>query len=294
MIATMSPPESEPSAPGTQPEGICDEHAAASYVREMFSRIAPRYDLLNHLLSLSLDRVWRRRTARRFTHILSRDGARVLDLCCGTGDLTLALGDEEARGRESASSNERDKVKGNGNGGTQRAQRSTEVHRGATIWGSDFAHPMLVRAREKAARGQARNKAVAFVEADALALPWPDASFDLVTAAFGFRNLANYQAGLREIHRVLRPGGEVGILEFAVPRSRIIAALYRMYFTQILPRIGGAVSGSRNAYNYLPASVEKFPAPEELQSQMRAIGFTNPRTDLWTFGVVALHTAGKA
>ncbi|MGH9795355.1 MAG: ubiquinone/menaquinone biosynthesis methyltransferase [Candidatus Acidiferrales bacterium] len=277
-----------PPAPGTQPEGIRDERAAASYVREMFSRIAPRYDLLNHLLSLNLDRVWRRRTARRFAHILSRGDASVLDLCCGTGDLTLALADEAARVRE------RGKVKIKIIGGTQRAQRGTEFHRGATIWGSDFAHPMLVRAVGKAGKSASPDfSEICFVEADALALPWPEASFDLVTVAFGFRNLANYQAGLREIRRVLKPGGEVGILEFAAPRSRMIAALYRMYFTRILPRIGGAVSGSRNAYTYLPASVMKFPSPEELQSQMRAIGFTNPRTALWTFGVVALHTARK-
>ncbi len=306
-------------APGTQPEGIRDERAAASYVREMFSRIAPRYDLLNHLLSLHLDKLWRRRTARRFAHILARADARVLDLCCGTGDLMFAMAAEAVREKRKSENNNKSE------GGTQRARRSAELHRGATVVGSDFAHPMLVRACEKANRGRAFQRVpqgenachpersegsalhphsatrgsatcsacIGFIEADALALPWPEASFDLVTAAFGFRNLANYQAGLREIHRVLKPGGEVGILEFATPRSRMIAALYRMYFTQILPRIGGAVSGSRNAYNYLPASVSKFPSTEELQSQMRAIGFANPRTDLWTFGVVALHMAGK-
>ncbi len=283
----MSPPASQQPTPGTQPDGIRDERAAALYVREMFSRIAPRYDLLNHLLSLNLDRAWRRRTARRFGRILARADARVLDLCCGTGDLTLALAAEAASEKRKSESNNKSE------GGTQRAQRSAESHRGAVVWGSDFAHPMLVRAREKTARAKTSAMAAAFVEADALALPWPDASFDLVTAAFGFRNLANYQAGLREIRRVLKPGGEVGILEFAAPRSRVIAALYRLYFTQILPRVGGAVSGSRNAYNYLPASVMKFPPPAELQSQMRAIGFANPRTDLWTFGIVALHTAGK-
>ncbi len=243
------------SAPGTRPEGVADERAASSYVREMFSRIAPRYDLLNHLLSLNLDKVWRRRTARRFQPILARPEARVLDLCCGTGDLALALYREAS----------------------------------AAIFGSDFAHPMLVRAREKSAATRIR-----YFEADALRLPCADESVDLVTAAFGFRNLANYEAGLREIYRVLRPGGEAGILEFAAPQSGVLGALYRMYFTQVLPRVGGAVSGSRAAYSYLPASVAKFPEPEELQAQMRTIGFTGARSELWTLGIVALHSATKS
>jgi demethylmenaquinone methyltransferase/2-methoxy-6-polyprenyl-1,4-benzoquinol methylase len=263
--------------PGTQPEGIRDERAAAGYVREMFSRIAPRYDLLNHLLSFSLDRVWRRRTARRFRHILRRGDARALDLCCGTGDLTLALNREA----EKAERKSKDL--------TQRAQRSTETHRGARVWGSDFAHPMLVRAREKSAGLLLR-----YFEGDAMQLPVGDANFDLVTAAFGFRNLANYEAGLREIWRVLRPGGEVGILEFAAPRSRFIGAMYKLYFTQIVPRLGGAVSGNRAAYAYLPVSVEKFPEREELHAKMREIGFVDARAELWTFGIVALHTARKA
>jgi demethylmenaquinone methyltransferase/2-methoxy-6-polyprenyl-1,4-benzoquinol methylase len=124
-------------------------------------------------------------------------------------------------------------------------------------------------------------------------LPVGDASVDLVTAAFGFRNLANYEAGLREIWRVLRPGGEVGILEFAAPRSRFIGAMYRLYFTQIVPRLGGAVSGNRAAYAYLPASVEKFPEREELHAKMREIGFTDTRAEMWTFGIVTLHRASK-
>jgi len=283
MSAQAEPVEQEPRnprpAPGTQPEGIRDERAAAGYVRDMFSRIAPRYDLLNHLLSLNLDTLWRRRTARRFRHILQRPHARVLDLCCGTGDLTLALLAEAAKGKTSTQRSQRHRARGD-------ARETAEGL--AAVWGSDFAHPMLVRAREKSAATPAL-----FFESDSLQLPLPDASFDLVTAAFGFRNLANYQAGLREIWRVLRPGGEVGILEFAAPRSRCIGALYRLYFTQIVPRLGGAVSGSRAAYAYLPASVEKFPRNEELHAKMREIGFAGARADLWTFGIVALHTARK-
>lgn len=254
-----------PRVPGTQPEGIRDEREAASYVRDMFSRIAPRYDLLNHLLSLSLDKVWRRRTARRFRHILTRPQANVLDLCCGTGDLTLALWRQGSGGGEGSDGGE-----------------------GATVWGSDFAHPMLVRALEKSAATSVR-----YFEADAMRLPCADESVDLVTAAFGFRNLANYETGLREIYRVLRPGGEVGILEFAAPRNAFIGAMYRLYFSHIVPRVGGSISGNRAAYAYLPVSVDKFPEREELHARMQSIGFRDTHTELWTFGIVALHTARK-
>jgi demethylmenaquinone methyltransferase/2-methoxy-6-polyprenyl-1,4-benzoquinol methylase len=245
--------------PGARPEGARDESEAARQVREMFSRIAPRYDFLNHLLSLDLDRVWRRRVAELFGHILGRTEARALDLCCGTGDLTLAL---------------------------ERAGR-------ATIFGTDFAHPMLVRAREKAAR-EGRAASGAYVEADALRLPFADSSFDLATVAFGFRNLANYERGLREMHRVLRPGGEVGILEFAEPRGAVLGRLYRFYFTKIIPRLGGAISGNATAYSYLPSSVAEFPQPEELAAMMSCAGLENIRFELWTIGSVALHTARRA
>lgn len=267
--------------PGTQPEGIRDERAAAGYVREMFSRIAPRYDLLNHLLSFSLDRVWRRRTARRFAHVLRRADARALDLCCGTGDLTLALFAEAEQGKSKTLTQSAQRHRDRGETGEPDEGR-------AEVWGSDFAHPMLVRAREKSAGLPLR-----YFEGDAMQLPVGDANLDLVTAAFGFRNLANYEAGLREIWRVLRPGGEVGILEFAAPRSRFIGAMYKLYFTQIVPRLGGAVSGNRAAYEYLPVSVEKFPEREKLHAKMREIGFVDARAELWTFGIVALHTGRK-
>jgi demethylmenaquinone methyltransferase/2-methoxy-6-polyprenyl-1,4-benzoquinol methylase len=230
-------------------------------VREMFSRIAPRYDLLNHLLSLNLDRLWRKRMARHFRHVLTRRDARVLDLCCGTGDLTNAL------------------WKGARRGGRE----------GAQVWGSDFAHPMLCLARKKYSDAGPQQ----YIEADALKVPFPDESFDLVTAAFGFRNLVNYKAGLREIHRVLKRGGEVGILEFSEPRPAPIRPLYRFYFKHILPRIGGAISGSNAAYSYLPASVSKFPSPEELAEMMRKCGFAVARFRLWTAGIVALNTGRR-
>ncbi|MGB7173575.1 MAG: bifunctional demethylmenaquinone methyltransferase/2-methoxy-6-polyprenyl-1,4-benzoquinol methylase UbiE [Candidatus Acidiferrales bacterium] len=255
----------EPEAlPGTRPEGARDEREAEQRVREMFSRIAPRYDFLNHFLSASLDKLWRRRTAKRFARILSRPGARVLDLCCGTGDLIFALA-LEARQYDS------------------RVGAS-----GSSFIGADFALPMLdiAQKKERDARG-----GVFFLAADALVLPFRNASFDLVTTAFGFRNLANYENGLREIARVLRPGGELGILEFCEPESGLLAALYRFYFTRILPRIGRAVSGNREAYSYLPGSVKKFPRPEVLANWMEQTGFHEVEFERWTWGIVALHRA---
>lgn len=244
---------------GTRPEGAHDEREAAARVQQMFAQITPRYDFLNHLLSFSLDRLWRRRTAKRFAHILRRPDARVLDLCCGTGDLAFALG--------------------------RAAQKQ-----GARILGADFVEPMLVRARAKA---EAAHSRVTFSTADALQLPFPDAAFDLVTSAFGFRNLANYEAGLREIARVLKRGGEVGILEFSEPGSGLLAGLFRFYFRQILPRVGGAISGSQEAYAYLPASVGKFPSPEELSALMQRCGFAEAKFEAWNFGSVFLHRARR-
>src|SRR5258705_9679587 len=228
--------------PGTRPEGVLDEAEAAAHVREMFGRIAPRYDLLNHLLSLDIDKVWRRRVARRFTAILHEANARVLDLCCGTGDLAFAF--------------------------------RKEAPQGAEIIGSDFVPEMLVRARAKAA---AANTAVEFIEADALNLPFAAASFDLVSCAFGFRNLANYECGLNEILRVLKPGGAAAILEFAEPPGKLFGAFYRFYFRRVLPLVGGIISGNASAYAYLPSSVSAFPSPEALWMQFERAGFTAVR-----------------
>ena len=234
---------------GTTPRGAETEHQAAAYVRDMFAKVAPRYDLLNHLLSFNIDRYWRWRTVNHVQHVLSRPGARVVDLCCGTGDLTLAL------------------------------QRGGS----AAVFGSDFCHPMLMTARRKS-RGSGR-----WFEADVLQLPVPDRSFDLVSAAFGFRNLANYDAGLAEMRRILRPGGVAAILEFSQPPNRAFAALYGWYSKHVLPRIGGALSGSPDAYTYLPESVTKFPGVEELAARMHAAGFREVRFHRMTFGIVALH-----
>jgi demethylmenaquinone methyltransferase/2-methoxy-6-polyprenyl-1,4-benzoquinol methylase len=250
---------SQRGLPGTRPEGTRDDNEAAAHVREMFGRIAPRYDLLNHLLSLDIDKVWRKRTARALRAVLEDPKARVLDLCCGTGDLAFAF--------------------------------RREAPNGAQIVGSDFAPEMLVRARSKAA---AFGFAVDFIEADALRLPFADASFDLVSCAFGFRNLANYERGLGEILRVLKPGATAAILEFAEPPGRVFGALYRFYFRKVLPRLGGVISGNASAYSYLPRSVSKFPHPEELNSQLERAGFVEVRFERWTGGIVTLHTAHKA
>ena len=262
--------EKSAALPGTRPEGTRDEREAAAHVREMFGQIAPRYDFLNHFLSLSLDRVWRRRTARRFGHILQRPEARAIDICCGTGDLAFAL----ARERERA----------------MRANGVRDVAKAKPVIGSDFVEPMLERARDKA---RAAGHDAVFAAADTLRLPFAAASADLVTTAFGFRNLANYESGLREIARVLRPGGEVGILEFTEPGAGPLAALFRFYFRRILPLVGGAISGNREAYRYLPGSVAKFPSPAELAALMERCGFCDVRVSMWNFGSVALHTARR-
>ena len=249
---------SESGVPGTQPEGARDEREAAAHVREMFGRIAPRYDLLNHLLSLDIDKVWRRRVAKRCSAVLNNPAARVLDLCCGTGDLALAF--------------------------------RKEAPVGAEIVGSDFVPDMLARARAKAA---ACGAGVTFVEADALSLPFSDGSFDLVSCSFGFRNLANYERGMLEIFRVLKPGGAAAILEFGEPRGKLFGSLYRFYFRQLLPRLGGLISGNNSAYTYLPSSVSKFPSAEALQSLFERVGYTNVGFIRWTGGIVTLHTARK-
>jgi demethylmenaquinone methyltransferase / 2-methoxy-6-polyprenyl-1,4-benzoquinol methylase len=273
--AVATPPK------GTRPEGARSEDDASRQVREMFTQIAPRYDLLNHLLSMQLDRLWRARVARRLRPILDCPEALVLDLCCGTGDLAFCLA-RSARAR---------------------------------IIGADFSHAMLVRARakSKALSDRARampdgakpngsrpsavmpgsGGAMQFCEADALRLPFADASFDLISTAFGFRNLANYEAGLRETHRLLKPGGTLAILEFTEPPAGVLGDLYRWYFRNVLPRIGRLLSGDRAAYSYLPASVSRFYRPEELASLMTTVGYRSVDYHVWTVGTVALHTGVK-
>ncbi len=263
----MSVAAKQAPLPGTRPEGTHDEREAAARVHEMFDRIAPRYDLGNRIISGFLDQYWRRQVAGHFLDILTRPDARALDLCCGTGDLAFAL----------------DRVRLN-------STRGSGVQ-GAQIIGGDFTQSMLDCAQEKARR---RGRAVAFVNADALNLPFSDKSFDLVTLGFGFRNLTNYEGGLREIARVLKPGGEVGILDFSEPGRGPKAGLFRFYFRHVLPRIGGAIAGSYDAYEYLPRSVTRFPSPAELVALMETAGFTSATFESLAFGSVNLHSARRS
>jgi demethylmenaquinone methyltransferase/2-methoxy-6-polyprenyl-1,4-benzoquinol methylase len=241
-------------ATGATPAGANDERAAAQAVRQMFDEIAPRYDFANHTLSMNVDRLWWRRTARTFSHILQRSDARVLDLCAGTGDMAVALRSAAIREKSSAA-----------------------------ICALDFSHQMLHHGLDKYAKNQIQP-----VEADALRLPLRDASMDLVVSAFGFRNLANYDAGLREIFRVLKPGGEVGILDFGEPGG-VLGKLYGFYFRRILPRIGTFISGVRGPYEYLPASVKKFPAPQQMLCRMESVGFKDASWTPYTFGIAGLY-----
>jgi demethylmenaquinone methyltransferase/2-methoxy-6-polyprenyl-1,4-benzoquinol methylase len=257
--------EARPAAPGSRPEGARDEREAGARVREMFSRIAPRYDFLNHLLSFSFDRRWRRNVAERFSMLLAYPDARILDLCCGTGDLAFALW-------------------------RQSLKASGASHPPCRVFGSDFAMPMVERAAWK---GRRRATDVLFLAADSLSLPFANDSFHLVTVGFGFRNLANYEHGLAEIARVLVPGGQFGLLEFSEPEKGLGAALFRSYFRHILPRIGGVISGDASAYAYLPDSVSKFPSPDALAGWMMKAGFFKVEVHQWNFGSVAFHVGRK-
>ena len=255
--STSSPsPPSQGTRPPGAPPGTNDEAAASRYIRKLFTDVSGRYDLLNHVLSFQIDRYWRRATARRFRATLDRPDARVLDLCCGTADLTISL----ARGSR------------------------------ARIIASDFCHPMLEQAREKLSR---QSLPLLVAEADALRLPFADATFDLVACSFGFRNLANYRAGLGEILRVLRPGGEVGILEFGTPRGFPIGPLYSFYFHRILPAAGEWISGVKGSYSYLASSVDRFPEPQELEAWMRESGYTDVSRREMTGGIAVLYCGKK-
>ena len=227
-------------------------------IRSMFADIAQSYDLLNHLLSLNIDRSWRRRTTR----LVPPEGdAPILDVCTGTGDLALAY-DRAAGGR-------------------------------VPVVGADFCHPMLVRAVDKTARRQ-RNERVRYVEADAQKLPFPDDTFQITCVAFGLRNVTDTDKGLAEMVRVTRPGGRVAVLEFSRPRHWLFGRLYRFYFRRVLPLVGQLVSRSRDsAYNYLPASVMEFPDGEALAEKLRGHGLTDVRWHPLTFGIATLYVGTK-
>jgi demethylmenaquinone methyltransferase / 2-methoxy-6-polyprenyl-1,4-benzoquinol methylase len=244
------------AAPGAQPEGTGDEVSAAAAVRSMFDQIAPRYDLLNHVLSCNIDRIWWRRAARSFRQVLAQPDAQILDLCCGTGDMTLAL--------------------------LRRRPKNAKP-----VLAADFAHQMLLRGAAKFAL----QGAIA-IEADALHLPLPTGSLDLLTTAFGFRNLANYRAGLEEFYRTLKPGGQLGILDFSEPGG-VMGKLYAFYFRRVLPAVGSLISGVSGPYRYLPRSVHQFPAPPQLLQTMQSIGFTEVSWTPYSFGIAGLYRAVK-
>ncbi|MFC4639910.1 bifunctional demethylmenaquinone methyltransferase/2-methoxy-6-polyprenyl-1,4-benzoquinol methylase UbiE [Deinococcus hohokamensis] len=232
---------------------VGDRQDKSQEVQAMFASIAPRYDLLNRVLSLGVDRSWRREAAQE---ALALGPVRILDVATGTGDFALEL---KARAPQ------------------------------AEVVGSDFVPEMLQLARQKA---RARQLDLTLEEGDALNLPYPDASFDTVTCSFGFRNFADYGRGLAEFWRVLRPGGRLVILEFPPPAGGLFGHLFRFYFRQVLPRIGALVSGNGGAYTYLPESVLAFPDPERLAGLMRATGFRT-RFRLLTFGIAAIHVGDK-
>jgi demethylmenaquinone methyltransferase/2-methoxy-6-polyprenyl-1,4-benzoquinol methylase len=224
----------------------------------MFGEIAGRYDFLNHLLSLNVDRYWRRRTVRL---VPPRPGTSILDVCTGTGDLALAY---------------------------HRAS-----HGQATIVAADFTHEMLAIGRQKAKRAGAGGE-LTFIEADAQSLPLPRDRFDIVCVAFGLRNVADTAAGLAEMTRVCAPGGRVAVLEFTSPQWQPFKAVYGWYFRHVLPRIGQLIARNREgAYSYLPASVGEFPQGEALAERMRAAGLTEVTYRALTLGIAAIYVGKK-
>lgn len=241
---------------GTSVGQGADEQATSTAVRNMFAIVAPRYDLLNHLLSAGVDIGWRRATVRSLQPVLSNPSSVVADLCCGTGDLALAL---------------------------RRASAGK-------VLGADFCHPMLQLARKKSVR---LPRITTFLEADTLRLPFRDESLDAVTIAFGFRNLVNYRRGVQEMRRVLRVGGMVAILEFSRVTWPVFGPLFRAYFRLVLPRLGAWISGVQGPYQYLPDSVSRFPDQEALSDLLREEGFSGVRYRNFTGGVAALHLGEK-
>ena len=226
------------------------EHARA--VREMFSGIANKYDFLNHFLSVNIDKRWRRKVSEKLRDILDNENSVVLDVACGTGDLSIEL-----------------------------RQNSK-----AKVIGTDFCRPMLTIAREKTVK---LNEKIPYIEGDAMNLSFADASFDAVTIAFGLRNLSNVKDGISELKRILKPNGKLVILEFSEPRIPGLKQSFQFYFSHILPRIGGAFSGSRGAYEYLPDSVSKFPNQKRLAEMLEHEGFSGVEYKNLTGGIAAVH-----
>jgi len=231
--------------------------AHSQAVKEMFSGIARRYDFLNHFLSFNIDKRWRRLVAADLQDVRDRKEALILDVACGTGDLSFEL----------------------------------QANANANVIGTDFCHPMLAEAKKK--DGTA-GSGIPFVEGDAMSLSFADESFDAVTIAFGLRNLSNFQDGLTELRRVLKMGGRLVVLEFSSPVIPGFRQAFNFYFNRVLPRVGGAVSGSRGAYEYLPDSVSKFPDQKNLVDMMKTVGFDNVAYQNLTGGIAAIHSGTKS
>ncbi|WP_158792310.1 class I SAM-dependent methyltransferase [Granulicella sp. L60] len=299
-VTIEHPPEHEQST-GARPAGVTTEQAAATSVQQMFDIIAPTYDRANHLLSAGIDRYWWTRTARLFRPILQHPEAVILDLCCGTGDMTLALYQHRPKQTQDRVPHLRDGlIVAKVGEAPQRSAADTHLAssqrvgdedsastRIAPILAVDFSHQMLSLGAKKFAPHN-----ILPIEADALHLPIANNSVDLVTSAFGFRNLANYEEGLAELHRILRPGGQLGILEANQPEG-LTGSLYNLYFKTVLPKLGGLISGQRAAYTYLPTSVERFPRPPRMLQLLRDAGFTNPTWTSYTFGTAGLYHATR-
>ena len=231
--------------------------AHSEAVKEMFSGIARRYDFLNHFLSLNIDKRWRRLVSANLQDVRNREDALIMDVACGTGDLSFEL----------------------------------QANAKAKVIGTDFCHPMLAEAKKKA---ETAGSTVPFVEGDAMNLAFADESLDAVTIAFGLRNLSNFQDGLAELRRVLKLGGRLVVLEFSSPVLPGFRQAFNFYFNRVLPRIGGALSGSRGAYEYLPDSVSKFPDQKKLADMMSAVGFDNVAYQNLTGGIAAIHSGTKS
>ncbi len=226
-------------------------------VREMFDNIAPTYDKLNHIMSMNVDKLWRRHALKE---IVDGTPQRILDVACGTGDSTVSIAKAAAEGSE--------------------------------IIGADISEGMMALVEGKAEKAGVSGR-ISLQVADGEELPYGDEAFDRVTCAFGIRNFEHKEKGLEEFRRVLKPGGRAVILELSVPRNRLVRWAYGLYFKHLLPKVGGAVSGNKAAYRYLPASVQNFPSPKDFCGMMEAAGFTAVRCRTFTFGVCRMFTGEK-
>ena len=226
-------------------------------VRDMFDNIAPSYDKLNHVLSMNVDRLWRRHALKA---IVDGTQQRILDVACGTGDSTISI--------------------------------AKEVAEGSTVTGADISEGMMALVPEKARKAGVEDRIVLQV-ADGEDLPFGNETFDRVTCAFGIRNFEHKEKGLEEFRRVLKPGGRTVILELSVPQNRVVRWVYDLYFTHLLPKVGGALSGDKAAYRYLPASVHSFPSPKDFCRMMEEAGFTDVRCRTFTFGLCRMFVGKK-